>query len=154
ILGDGPKTAVLFTLDQKYGIAVKGPVLAFEGVGTAILDLFGQDGGRMLLEKMWVNMEVLAESQIKSLGPQSKEIDIHQTIQTVRAAHSDQDFNDAVSRIFAEFVSETFGEDIYTWLEGMMRDRGTTLKNLYFDADKISDILWATFSSAASFVID
>ena len=153
LLGDGPKRAVLFTLEQKYHLAVSNPVLTFGGISQAILDLFGQDGGRLLLEKLWINLEVLAEAEVNSnqsfRGNTGRQITVRQ-----RQTSPEEAFNELVSRIFADFISEMCGEDMYTWLESKMRDEGTTLKNFYFDADKVSAVLWQSFRTAAGFLLD
>ena len=130
---------------------MNGPILSFERVSQAILDLFGQDGGRLLLENMWVNLEELAASKSSSTIGRGTEGSYQETKKTLS---SEDQFNDQVSKIFANLISEMMGQDVYTWLEGKARVNGTTLKNLYFDADRIAPLVFSSFSSAANFLLD
>ena len=153
VLGDGPKKAVFFTLEQKYNLPLHGPLLSIDRVSNAILDLFGQDGGRLLLEKLWINLEGLAESKSKlsSHAVRRTEISIahsHEWLGT------DESYNKLISKVFADFIVEMYGQEMHTWLEDKMRNEGTTLLKCYLDADKINEILWRLFRSATSLLIE
>ena|SRR5581483_4113099 len=147
-LGQGPKTAVLFTLEQKYGLSMKNHVLTTDSLAKAILDLFGQDGGRLLLEKLWISLEELAQSNINnasvSCSPDTSD----------KKMSPDEQFNSQVSSIFIDFISDTLGQDVYMWVEAKLREQNISLKNSYFDADRISPVLWTSFSSAADFLLN
>jgi hypothetical protein len=145
VLGEGPKKAVLFTLEEKYGLSIKSRTLTLESVTAAINDLFGPDGGHLLLEHMWLELEALAEDENKRhvTGPRSP----------VRELTPDQKFNSHISSVFIGFISEMLGPDVYTWIESKLRMQDTTLKNAYFDADKIAPVLWTAFSSAGGFLL-
>ena len=151
VFGDGPKKAVLFTLEEKYDLPLNGPLLSLDRASNAIIDLFGQDGGQLLLEQLWVNLEVLAESKITTFNENKF---VNRLAVQDEWSKSDEGFNKLVSQALRDSISEMYGEEFFTWLEERMRLEGTTLSNCYHDADKINEILWRLFRSATTFLIE
>lgn len=147
-LGGGASAAVLFTLEQKYGIGVNSTYLTLDGISKAILDLFGKGEGEQLLEKLWINLEERAEKShtvILSSEPNG---------QSEVSILNEAGFNQKVSDVFSNFIAEMLGPDVHIWIESRLLEQSTTLKNSYFDADKISPILWMSFGSAADFLLN
>lgn len=146
ILGEGPKKAVLFTLEEKYGLLIKSRMLMLDSVRDAIIDLFGPDGSRLILERLWLELEELADNKTKIQTPQPKQI--------AKKLSPDEKFNNHVSGVFADFITEMLGADVYTWIESKLRMQNTTLKNAYLDANKIAPVLWESFSTAGGFLLN
>jgi hypothetical protein len=149
-LGDGPKAAILATLQQKYGLDAKGPAIDKDKLSASILEMFGHEGGQMLLQKLWLNLEAISGQKLSHPAPALKSRDkvVH------RKRISAEEFNGEVSKVISDFILEALGPESFSWLEIRLREHNTSLKWCYFDADKISPILWSSFNTASDFILN
>jgi hypothetical protein len=147
-LGESTKQAVLYQLKSRYALSLGSPGLTIDRFSRAVIDIFGIEGGRLLMEKIWLTLEELAakDSKVYCLVASRGKNSPSQLFDDEKA------FNDYVSGIFREFVNDALGPDVFTWLEFRLQQEGTTFKKFYFDADTISAVLWTNFSTAAEFL--
>jgi hypothetical protein len=149
-LGEGTKQAILYQLKNRFALSLDSPGLTIDRLSTAVMDIFGVDGGRLLMERIWLGLEELAarDSKVYCLvGSRGRNSTIPSQL-----FDDEKAFNDYVCGIFREFVSDALGPDVFTWLEFRLQQEGTSFKRFYLDADAISTVLWTNFSTAAAFL--